>query len=67
MKELGLTYEAVHGNGVVPNVDSSVIAPRIHLGGTDENDLVYGQAHVAALLKAAEEAGAAFVYDTAAK
>lgn len=67
MKELGIKYEVVYGNGTVPNVDPDVIAPRIHLGGTDENDLVYGQAHVAALLKAAEEAGVTFVYDTAAK
>lgn len=66
MKELGIKYEVVYGNGTVPNVDPSVIAPRIHLAGTDENDLMYGQAHVAALLKAAEEAGVEFVYDTAA-
>lgn len=65
MKELGRTYEVVYGNGIVPNVDASVTAPRIHLGGSDENDLMYGQAHVAALLKAAEEAGAVIVYGTA--
>lgn len=66
MKDLGITYEVVYGNGTVPNVDPDVIAPRIHLAGTDENDLMYGQAHVAALLKAAEEAGVEFVYNTAA-
>lgn len=66
MKDLGIKYEVVYGNGTVPNVDPDVIAPRIHLAGTDENDLMYGQAHVAALLKAAEEAGVEFVYNTAA-
>lgn len=66
MKELGIKYEVVYGNGIVPNVDPNIVAPRIHLAGTDENDLMYGQAHVAALLKAAEEAGVSFVYNTAA-
>lgn len=65
MKGLGRTYEVVYGNGTVPNVEADVTAPRIHLAGADENDLVYGQAHVAALLKAAEEAGVTFVYNTA--
>lgn len=64
MKELGLSYEVVYGNGVIPNVDAALTQPRIHLAGHDENDLMYGQAHVAALLKAAEEAGVNFVYKT---
>ena len=67
MKDLGLVYEVVYGNGTVPNVDSDLIQPRIHLAGTDENDLQYGQAHVAALLAEAEELGVNFLYDTTAK
>ncbi len=67
MKELGISYEVVYGNGPVPNVDPDLVKPRIHLAGTDENDLMYGQAHVAALLKAAEDEGVEFVYDTAAE
>lgn len=67
MKDLGIKYEVVYGNGAVPNVDPNVIKPRIHLAGTDENDLMYGQAHVAALLKAAESAGVEFIYKTAGK
>ncbi|MDR2380750.1 MAG: FAD-dependent oxidoreductase [Bifidobacteriaceae bacterium] len=65
MKDLGINYEVVYGNGTIPNVDPDVIKPRIHLAGTDENDLMYGQAHIAALLKAAEDAGVEFVYNTA--
>lgn len=64
MKDLGISYEIVYGNGTVPNVDPDVIKPRIHLAGSDENDLMYGQAHVAALLKAAEDEGVEFVYST---
>ncbi|MEG0303855.1 FAD-dependent oxidoreductase [Gordonibacter sp.] len=66
MKDLGIKYEVVYGNGPIPNVDAEVTLPRIHLAGTDENDLMYGQAHVAALLKAAEDTGVEFVYKTAA-
>lgn len=66
MKDLGIKYEVVYGNGTIPNIDSELIKPRIHLAGTDENDLMYGQAHVAALLAAAEAAGVEFLYDTAA-
>lgn len=66
MKELGVSYEVVYGNGVIPNVDAEVIKPRIHLAGTDANDLMYGQAHVAALLKGAEDAGVEILYNTMA-
>lgn len=67
MKDLGIVYQVVYGNGTIPYVDQDLIAPRIHLAGSDENDLMYGQAHVAALLKAAEEANVEFVYSTAAE
>ncbi|MEG0504837.1 MAG: FAD-dependent oxidoreductase [Raoultibacter sp.] len=67
MKDLGISYEVVYGNGTIPNVDPTVIKPRIHLAGSDENDLMYGQAHVAALLKAAEDAGVEFIYNTTGK
>lgn len=64
MKDLGIKYEVVYGNGVVPNVSPDVQRPRIHLAGTDENDLMYGQAHVAALVAGCEEAGVEIVCDT---
>ncbi len=67
MKELGISYEVVYGNGPIPNVDEDVRRPRIHLAGTDENDLMYGQAHVAALLAEVEALGVEIVYDTAGK
>ncbi|MDR2196730.1 MAG: FAD-dependent oxidoreductase [Coriobacteriales bacterium] len=64
MKGLGIKYEVVYGNGFIPNVNPEVQKPRIHLAGTDTNDLMYGQAHVAALMRAAEAAAVEFVYNT---
>lgn len=66
MKELGLSYDVVYGNGPIPNVEAELQQPRIHLAGKDENDLQYGQAHVAALLKAAQDLDVEFIYGTRA-
>ena len=65
MEELGVVYDTVYGNGVIPNVDADLQQPRIHLAsGANEDGLTYGAWHVAALKKACDEAGCTFVMET---
>ena len=65
MEELGVVYDTVYGNGVIPNVETGLQQPRIHLAsGSNADGLTYGAWHVAALKKACDEAGCTFVLDT---
>ena len=65
MQDLGVVYDTVYGNGIIPNIDPDLQQPRIHLAsGANEDGLTYGAWHVAALKKACDEAGCTFVLDT---
>ena len=65
MQDLGVVYDTVYGNGIIPNIDTDLQQPRIHLAsGANEDGLTYGAWHVAALKKACDEAGCTFVLDT---
>ena len=65
MQDLGVVYDTVYGNGIIPNIDADLQQPRIHLAsGANEDGLTYGAWHVAALKKACDEAGCTFVLDT---
>lgn len=62
MQDLGVVYDTVYGNGVIPYVDEDVQKPRIHLAsGSDADGNTYGAWHVAALKAACDEAGCEFV------
>lgn len=64
MQDLGVVYDTVYGNGIIPNVDSAVQVPRIHMAtGTNADGLGAGAWHVAALKAACDEAGCAFVLE----
>ena len=65
MQDLGVVYDTVYGNGVIPNVDPDLQVPRIHMAsGTDADGLSAGAWHVAALKAACDEAGCTFVLET---
>jgi len=65
MQDLGVVYDVVYGNGVIPNVDRALQKPRIHFAsGASAEGYTFGAWHVEVLEKACIEAGCSFVLDT---
>ncbi len=64
MQDLGVVYDTVYGNGIIPNVDPALQVARIHMAtGTNADGLGAGAWHVAALKQACDEAGCTFVLE----
>jgi len=64
MRDRGVVYDFVLGNGPIPFVDPDVCRPRIHFCATpNEEGLMGGALHIDVLMKECESLGVEIIYD----
>lgn len=65
MRDHGIVYDVVLGNGPIPFVDPDVCRPRIHFNATPNDEGLFGgAAHINVLMKECENMGVEIICDT---